>query len=186
MSSQLKVIHGAGAAVHPLHVRVGHLAVTAGHLQGTVAQQPLQAEDIAPVAQEIDGGGVAQGMGRAAHPAQSGLAPVAHHHHLHPVYGHGPAVPGEEDLVDAGHGGPGPVVRDVAPDLPGRLAAQGHGALLVALAPHPQCSLLDGHVGQAQPGELGDPQAGIQQHQQHGVIAVTDGLAGVDHREELL
>jgi hypothetical protein len=49
--------------VHRLRVRAGKIQVAQRHRQATVVEHPLQCEDVAAVAQVLDGEGVAEAMG---------------------------------------------------------------------------------------------------------------------------
>ena len=99
---QPQVVHRAGGAMDLLHIGIGHLAVPAGHLQGAVSQQPLQAEHVTPVAEVADSGGVSQRMGRDAHAGDTGFASVIDHASPDGILGHAAAVPAEENLIQVG------------------------------------------------------------------------------------
>jgi hypothetical protein len=162
--------------VRLLYVHIGQLAVVAGHLQAGVPQQPLQAEHVAPVAQEADGCGVAQGMRRDADAGYAGPLAVAHHPVLDMAFSKPASISGKEQEVAVWVQGLRAMAADVAPQEALNLCTHGDMALLAALAQHLDQPIVEHEVVHPDTGELGDPQPAVQQSKDHGVVA--EALSG--------
>jgi len=182
----IDIIHRAGHLVDPLQVQIGQFAVAPGHVQGAVSQQSLQGEGVPSLTQVAHRCGVPQGMGRAADPFDMGLLAIAPEDAPHTVLGQGKAVPGEEQPVLFQPGRGRTVAADVAHQVLAHLAAHRYQAFLVAFAQHLELGFIQGHVGQLQSDELGDPQPGIQEGQDDDIIPVSLRRGGVDDRQQLL
>ena len=103
----------------------------------------------------------------------------------HTVLGQGIAVPGEEQPVRFQPDRWRTVAVDVAHQVLGHFATHWHHPLLVAFPQYLELGFLQRHVGQQQTDEFGDPQPGVQQGQDDGIIPIPLGGVGVDDGQQL-
>ena len=160
-----------GEAVDLLQALRGHMGVDLRGGEARVPQHVLDAAQIGAALQKVGGEGVAQGMGRErlVQPrcGQSALEHLADAVGLHLV-----SPVADEEVVAL------PVAEQLRPRLLeiaghglGAPAAQGHDALLGALAEHLHLALGEVHPGKEKPGGLGDAGAAGEQEFQERRIA---------------
>ena len=96
--------------------------VAANHVEGRVAEDPLEAEQVAAVEQVELGERVPEGVGIGPHAVEPGPPAEPAQGMLDRSRGERPPVAGEEDMIDVASDRPRPAVGEVV-----RQAGLGHG-----------------------------------------------------------
>ena len=155
-------------ALQPL---AGDVGVDGGGGDVGVAQQHLHGAQVGAVVEQVGGEGVAQGVGGQGGGDVGGFGLFFHDHPEHHP-GHA-ATPGGDEQVAAllpTQDGRAALGQVAAQPLAGYLA-EGHQALLGALAQHPQHAVIQAHIQHPQAHQLTHPQAAGVHQLQHGAVA---------------
>ena len=124
-------------------------------------------------------------MRGTAHPLQVRFTSVAQHDTLDAVFGELPAIPGEEEVVAVALW-IRPVGLAVAPEAVLHFPAERNETLLVAFPQYLENPFFETDIAHFQSGQFGDPESGIQQSQDNGVVAVAVVACGIDGRQQPL
>ncbi len=189
VGDDLEVVYRAGPAVGLGQIDIGDIAVITSHFKASMAEEPLQGEGVAAVSQERNCGGVAHGVRRTPHPLQSGFLAEVTHDGPEIVLVKRFAIRGQENSVHHRAVRLGAAQRQVAPQQLLNLAAERHLSFFTALAPDFQNPLFQVEIAHLQTAQFADPQAGIEQRQDDGVIPETTGrfrFSGFKERRQLL
>jgi len=169
--NHLEVIYRAGPPVGFGQIDVGDIAIVPGHFKARMAQKPLQAEGVAAVSQERNSRRVAHRMRRTAYPLQSGFLAEAAHDGPEIVLVQRLAVHGQENGVNKTAIRLRAAQRQITPQQFLNLTAEGHLPFLAAFAPDFQYAIFQLYIAHLQAAQLADPQAGIEQRQENGVVS---------------
>ena len=128
------------------------------------AEDPLEREQVAAVAQERDGERVAAGVGRHAHAAEAGAGRRPAHARVDGADRLRPARALQEQGIAVGAAGTGSGPVEVAAQRGFEGPSDRHDPFVAALPLHPQESVED--VAAGQPDRLADTQPGVEQDPQ--------------------
>lgn len=98
-----EIINRACCKVCLFYIRIGELAVVPRHLQAGVPQQPLQAEGIGAISQEVDGCCMSQRMRATSNTVYGGFLSIQRESFLDTALGKLPAIGSEEQIIMGQH-----------------------------------------------------------------------------------
>ena len=154
-----------------------HMGIDLRGSQRGVPQQFLHAVELSAVVEHAAGKGVAQHM-RAQFAAPAHLRQRVVHNVVNDRRIQLPPFGGDKECV----GGARLAVAQstVVLDECAQLLANGHNAVLVALAQHLDGRCLKIHIGIAQPYQLGTPDARLIEHHHHQAVANRHKVGGIE------
>lgn len=156
-------------------VGLGDLDVSADHVHAGVAKEYLEGVGVAAIAEVVDGEGVAKAVDVGV--VDSGALGDGGDGVVEMIAGEGLAVAGDEEGVIGGFGEAG---GEVAPDGGGGVVGEGEGAFFGSFAEDAQAPVSKVEVVDAGGAEFGGAQAGVEQEQEYGAVAlcVGEGVGG--------
>ena len=138
----------------PLDIDIRQFTVVPCHIEAGMAQQALQAEDVPSVSQEAYRGGVPQGMGTTADPADAGPPPMKDNPFPDMMTCHWQAVKGQEKGSAPGIQWQGPCLVQVPSEhLPGKPADRDE-PFLTTLTQHLEYTVIEPQVVERQAAEF--------------------------------